>query len=106
MAPSHSSLRPPVVLATIPSAMKLTCLCSTAKVTSKVKEAAQDVSGKTNTGAAAEIRGEAKGKVQELKGEAKGKAAELKGDANQASGTAKGKAYEANEKSKGAADKI
>jgi uncharacterized protein YjbJ (UPF0337 family) len=51
-----------------------------AAVGEKVKEVAEDVTGKT-TGQAQELRGEASGKASELKGEAKGKASELAGKA-------------------------
>ncbi|KAJ3537379.1 hypothetical protein NM208_g6342 [Fusarium decemcellulare] len=48
-------------------------------VAGKVKEGAEEVTGGSATGKAAELRGEAKGKASELKGEAKGAAEQAKG---------------------------
>ena len=56
------------------------CYFNLANLSSKVKEAADDVYESKAAGKANELRGEAKGKAEELKGKAKGAAAEAKGE--------------------------
>lgn len=82
---------------------KLTiCSRSLATVTEKVKKVSEDVVGTKHTGAAAETKGQAKGKASELAGEAKGKADEVigetKGKASELAGKAKGTAEQAQRK--------
>lgn len=67
------------------------------KVVNKAKEVAQDLAGSQKTGAAAELRGQAKGKAHEMAGAAKG-------TAQQASGAVKGAAARVEGAAKGMAD--
>lgn len=81
-----------------------------ANVATKAKEVTQDVVGTKNTGAAAEVSGQAKGEAHKLAGEAKGKTdgvvGEAKGKASELAGEAKGKASELAGKAKGTAEQV
>ena len=82
---------------------KLTTPPPLGTVAQKAKEVSEDIlPGSKNTGAASEVKGQAKGKASELAGEAKGKTDEVvgeaKGKANELAGKAKGTAEQAQRK--------